>query len=212
MILYQTALSTYSFKVRLALALKGAVAECRDPPGGSYRSAQYRAIVPAATVPALVDGDLVLSESDAIIEYVDEVAAGRRLVPTDARGRARARMMSRLVDMRLEASLRRLFPAVKDGRPLTDAELAPIIEALGLLSALADSEGPFACGAGPTLPDCGLAPNLVWIDLLVSPALRAREPARLRGWRAAIRAEPAWVDLLASYEAVANAWVAAVRS
>lgn len=71
MILYQTDLSIYSTKVRLALALKGVQVEMRDPPDG-YRSAAYRALVPPATIPALVDGAMVLSESDAIIEYFDE--------------------------------------------------------------------------------------------------------------------------------------------
>lgn len=212
MILYQTALSTYSLKVRLALALKGAVVDVRDPPGGTYRSPEYRALVPAATVPALVDGDLVLSESDAIVEYLDEVVAGPGLLPAHARGRARARMVSRLIDMRLEASMRRLFPAVKEGRALTDADLAPTVDALALLSGLADAEGPFATGAAPTLPDCGMAANLVWADALMPPALRAREPARLGRWRSAIRAEPRWTDLLAGYDALATAWVRGART
>ncbi len=212
MILYQTALSTYSLKVRLALALKGASADLREPPGGSYRSAEYRALIPAATVPALVDGDLVLSESDAIVEYIDEVATGPRILPQDVRSRARARMLSRLIDMRLEASMRRLFPALKEGRSLTDTELAPTIEALGLLSALADSEGPFACGAEPALPDCGMAANLVWADLLVPPVLRTTEPVRLQRWRSAIRAEPRWIDLLSGYETIAAAWVRSTRA
>jgi maleylpyruvate isomerase len=95
MILYQTALSSYSLKVRLALALKGCSVELREPPEGSYRSAAYRALVPAATVPALVDGRVVLTESDAIIEYVEETKKGALLLPPDPAGRARARMMSR---------------------------------------------------------------------------------------------------------------------
>src|SRR4051794_21125884 len=115
MILYQSALSTYSLKVRLALAVKGASVELREPPGGSYRSDLYRAIVPPATVPALVDGAFILTESDAIIEYFDEQFDGPHLLPAAAQARARTRMLSRIADMRLEASIRSLFPRVKAG-------------------------------------------------------------------------------------------------
>lgn len=212
MILYQTALSTYSLKVRLALALKGATVDLREPPGGSYRSPAYRALVPAATVPALVDGDLVLSESDAIVEYLDESLAGPPLLPPDIRARARARMMSRLIDLRLEASLRRLFPAVKEGRSLTDADRAPVVEALALLSGLADADGPFAVGAAPTLPDCGMAASLAWVDALMPPGSREAEPDRLDLWRSAIHAEPRWTDMLSAYSALATAWVQGARS
>lgn len=212
MILYQTGLSTYSLKVRLALALKGAAVELREPPDGTYRSPAYRALVPAATVPALVDGDLVLSESDAIVEYLDEVVAGPHLLPQDTRARARARMMSRLIDLRLEASLRRLFPALKEGRALTDADRAPVVEALALLSGLADADGPFAVGAAPTLPDCGMAASLAWVDALMPPGSREPEPARLGSWRSAIRAEPLWTDMLSAYGGLATAWVRGART
>ena len=209
MILYQTALSSYSLKVRLALALKGCSVELREPPEGSYRSAAYRALVPAATVPALIDDRVVLTESDAIIEYVEETAKGAPLLPPDPAGRARARMMSRVCDLRLEASLRRLFPAIKSGTGLVEADLSPAREALLLLGAIADAEGPFACGPVPTLPDCGVAAALVWLDLLGRDLPGAAEPVRLRLWRDAIDTEDRWQDMLRAYRATAHAWIEA---
>ena len=54
-------ISLYSFKLRLAIALKGASIEGREPPGGTYRSAEFRKINPAGTIPVLVDGDFILA-------------------------------------------------------------------------------------------------------------------------------------------------------
>ncbi|MCA3514127.1 MAG: glutathione S-transferase N-terminal domain-containing protein, partial [Rhodobacter sp.] len=53
--IYQLPISLYSFKLRLALKLKGLDIELRDPPGGSYRSPDNLAINPAGTIPALID-------------------------------------------------------------------------------------------------------------------------------------------------------------
>lgn len=53
---------------------------------GEHRSPQYLAINPAAKLPTLVDGDLVLTESAAIVLYLAEKY--RKFLPTDTRGRA----------------------------------------------------------------------------------------------------------------------------
>lgn len=71
MIFHATALSSYSAKVRLVLCIKGVDFEEREPPGG-YRSERYRALVPMGTLPAIQEGDWVLSESEAINEYLEE--------------------------------------------------------------------------------------------------------------------------------------------
>lgn len=223
MILYQSPLSTYSLKVRLALAVKGVAPELREPPGGSYRSPAYHALVPPGTVPALVDGDFVLSESDAIIEYLDERCAGPRLLPSDMQARARARMLSRLVDLRLEAGLRALFPQVKERRPLGPPDLEPAERALSLVLAMADPAGPWLCGAEPSLPDFGLAAALVWLeafraagqaavsDATVAPEpsrpAEPREPLRLAAWTAARDAERRFQPLLADYCRLADEWL-----
>jgi glutathione S-transferase/maleylpyruvate isomerase len=207
MILYQTALSIYSTKVRIACAVKGVAPELREPPGG-YRSAQYRALVPAATIPALVDGGLTLSESDAIIEYLDETCPGPALLPTGAAGRARARMLSRLIDLRLEAALRRLFPLVGP-QPLGPELLDPAEDALALVLELADAEGPFCAGATPSLPDFGLAVALVWLDALRAYAGRAAPPAgtRLRTWQDAMAAHPDVGAVLDGYPGLVRDWI-----
>ena len=211
MILYQTPLSIYSTKVRLACAVKGVAPELREPPGG-YRSDAYRALVPAATIPALVDGDLTLTESDAIIEYLDETAPGPALLPEGPAGRARARMLSRLVDLRLEASLRRLFPLVGP-QPLAPELLDPAEAALALVLQLADADGPFGVGPTPTLPDFGLAVALVWLDALRACAGRSAPPAgaRLRTWQDAMAAHPTIAATLEGYPAAVQDWITVRR-
>ncbi len=211
MILYQTALSIYSTKVRVACTVKGVAPELREPPGG-YRSAQYRALVPAATIPALVDGGLTLTESDAIIEYLDETCLGPALLPAGAAGRAQARMLSRLVDLRLEAALRRLFPLVGP-QPLAPELLDPAETALALVLELADVEGPFVVGATPSLPDFGLAVALVWLDALWSCAGRTAPPARarLQAWRGAMAAHQDVGAVLDGYSGAVHDWITTRR-
>ena len=69
--LYGIPVSTYSAKVRIALAVKGIDYEMVPPPGG-YSTPTYRKIVPLGTIPALEDGKFRLSESDVLIEYLEE--------------------------------------------------------------------------------------------------------------------------------------------
>jgi glutathione S-transferase len=154
--LYATPVSVYACKVRVALALKGLEWTERAPPGG-YRSPEYRALVPQGTVPALDHRGFVLAESDAIIEYLDDIGAGMPLLPPDPRGRARARALSRFLDTRLEPAVRALFPFVGSGQPVPAAARDSVEAHLATLATMA-GRGPYLGGAVPGLPDCGLWP------------------------------------------------------
>lgn len=162
--LYATPVSVYSCKVRLALALKGLHWTERTPPGG-YGSAEYRMIVAQGTVPALVHGDFILAESDAIIEYLDDIGAGPPLLPPNAQTRGRARALSRLIDTRLEPAARALFPLVGTGAPVPDAMRGVLLSHLDTLNRLS-GPGPFLTGTRPSLPDCGLWPVAAVLAML----------------------------------------------
>lgn len=151
--LFATPVSVYSCKVRIGLALKGLAWVEVAPPGG-YGSAKYRAIVPQGTVPALVHGVFVLAESDAILEYLDEIGAGPVLLPGGPQGRARLRALSRFVDTRLEPTARTLFPFV-GGAPVPDTHRDTLLRHLGTLAQMS-GPGPYLGGEEPALPDCGL--------------------------------------------------------
>ncbi|RAK01441.1 maleylacetoacetate isomerase [Aliidiomarina maris] len=89
--------SSASYRVRIALHIKDidfdyrAVHLVKD--GGEQKSAAYAKLNPAQLVPTLVDGDLVLNQSLAIIEYLDSLA-GPLLVPQDPKQAAIVRMLA----------------------------------------------------------------------------------------------------------------------
>ena len=213
MIFYWTKLSSYSAKLRIACALKGLTPELRLPPEGSYRSEAYRLIVPTGTVPALVDGDMVLSESDAIAEYLDERFPSPSLLPGTARERARIRFLSRFHDLHLEPPLRALFaqvaPSTRDAKAAA-AGCDAVERKIALLETLLDPLGPYAAGMGPTLADCGFPPTLAIADGLLP--LLGRTPSygpRTQAWRAALAADRRIESVMADYRAAVAAWLAA---
>jgi len=59
-----------------------------DLPAREHRNPEFLELNPAAKVPVLVDGDLVLSESAAIVLYLAEKYADRGFLPTDLQARA----------------------------------------------------------------------------------------------------------------------------
>ena len=210
MILYQLPVSLYSAKVRFALALKGAQVELREPPGGSYRSEAYRALVPAGTIPALADGDLLLTESDAIIEYVDEVCDGPKLVPGDACSRARVRMLSRYHDLHLEPRVRALFPrlaAPVPARTPAPEDVRQLAEKLALIAVSADPAGPFLAGGRPSMADCGLAATHAWLDVLPGAlGFTLAMPRRIDGAVGALEGTAA-SPLIAAYRMLVRDWI-----
>lgn len=90
--------SSASFRVRIALALKGLDYEYASvhllKGGGEQFAAEFTAMNPAALVPVLDDDGIVLTQSLAIIEYLDETRPQPPLLPPDAAGRARARAIA----------------------------------------------------------------------------------------------------------------------
>ena len=101
LLLYGYWRSSASYRVRIALNLKG-LPYCQQPvhlvrDGGRQHDPAYRRLNPQAQVPTLVDGDLVLSQSLAILEYLEERWPEPPLLPTDPAGRARVRQLAALI-------------------------------------------------------------------------------------------------------------------
>lgn len=86
-----------AYRVRVALNLKGLHATERfvDVDAGEHRSAAYLKINPLGAVPALVEaGQPPLTQSLAILEFLDELQPEPPLLPKDLHGRARVRSLA----------------------------------------------------------------------------------------------------------------------
>lgn len=100
--LYSYWRSQASYRVRVALALKGIGFETisLDLIKGDQHDAKYRAINPEMVVPALIDGDgPPLVQSLAILEYLDESHPQPPLLPKGVRERAHVRAIAQMVAM-----------------------------------------------------------------------------------------------------------------
>lgn len=95
-ILYDYFRSSASYRVRIALNLKGL--SYRSVPVALLDNAQqapeYLEKNPQGLIPALLDGDQLITQSLAICEYLDEVYPAPALLPADALGRARVRSLA----------------------------------------------------------------------------------------------------------------------
>jgi glutathione S-transferase len=87
--------SVFPRRVRIALLEKGLPWEDVqvDLPGGGHRTPEFRRLNPFEQVPVLEDGDLVVSESIAILEYLEERYPTPALLPRGATRRALARQL-----------------------------------------------------------------------------------------------------------------------
>ena len=96
--LYSYFRSSASFRVRIALALKGLDYDYAPvhlvKGGGQQFAAEFKAMNPAALVPVLDDDGTLLTQSLAIIEYLEETRPEPPLLPGDAAGRARVRAIA----------------------------------------------------------------------------------------------------------------------
>ncbi len=171
--LYDYFRSSAGYRVRIALALKGLTVE-RQPvhlvkDGGQHRQAAHRARHPAALVPVLEVEDQSLTQSLAIIEYLEEAYPEPPLLPAAPLARAQVRAAALLVACEIHPLnnlrvLGYLETAMGQDKAARDAWYRHwIAEGLGALEALLAPRpqgGPFAFGATPTLADLCLVPQL----------------------------------------------------
>jgi maleylpyruvate isomerase len=99
MILHEYFRSSAAFRVRIAFNLKGLNPERQyvHLANGEQRNPDFLAINPQGLVPYLIDGDLSLGQSMAIIEYLDETHPAPPLMPADAKGRAWVRAFAQMI-------------------------------------------------------------------------------------------------------------------
>jgi len=160
--------SSASYRLRIALALKGIGYETVEINllKGEQRTPEFLKINPQGLVPALLDGDHLLTQSMAIIEYLDEKYPAVPLLPVTPPERARVRAIAQAMacEMGPLGNLRvRKYVHDEYGTPekewvkLWNDSGLPEIETMLTTS---DQTGRFCHGATPTLADCILVPQL----------------------------------------------------
>jgi glutathione S-transferase len=105
-------LSPYVRKVLVCLELKGIAYEV-DPIVPFFGNDAFSKLSPLRRIPVLVDGDLVLTDSSVICEYLEDLKPAPALYPADIRDRARARWLEEFADTRMgDVFIWRLFNQV----------------------------------------------------------------------------------------------------
>jgi maleylpyruvate isomerase len=168
--LYTFFRSGTSHRLRIALNLKGLRYDqvAIDLRKEKHLDEAYKAINPQQLVPALDIGDGVLTQSPAIIEWLEERYPTPPLLPTDALERAQVRALAAIVgcdihpvnNRRILESLRRDFSA---DEAAIDRWCATWIGAgFDAFEALVRGygHGPFSFGAQPSLADVYLVPQI----------------------------------------------------
>jgi maleylacetoacetate isomerase len=177
--------SSASYRVRIALGLKGLPYEHVgvNIRSGIQNEAPYKTINPAGLVPTLIDGDLHITESLAIIDHLDALQPAPPLVPVSGPARARVLEIAQLIacDIHPLNNLR-VLKYLADPLALSDAQKAAwtahwLTLGFDALEALLPESADWCVGSGPTLADCCLVPQVanalrVGFDLTPYPRIR----------------------------------------
>jgi len=167
--LYNYWRSTSSYRIRIALALKGLEYEYVpvNLAKGEQHGAAYRQIHPDGQAPSLVDGGVTVYQTAAIVEYLEEAYPDPPLFPKDAQGRARVRgfILSCVAEMQGRTG-RRVRDHVADRYGMDElkawyAHWAGLnLELLEKLAAGHPDTGDFFHGREPGAADCFLVPAM----------------------------------------------------
>ncbi|MFY8162778.1 MAG: maleylacetoacetate isomerase [Brevundimonas sp.] len=169
MILHGYWRSGAAYRTRIALALKRQAYETQgvDLRTGAHKSEVFVALNPQGMVPALESDGAVLTQSPAILEWLEETCPAPALLPAAPVDRAHVRAMAALIgcdihplnNLRVGKALRETFGA---DQPAIDAWAARwILPGFEALEALVARHGKGWCfGDAPTLADCYLIPQV----------------------------------------------------
>ena len=167
--LYTYFRSSAAFRVRIAMNLKSLAYDTAfvHLAKGEHRAAAYGAINPQSLLPTLDDGGVLLTQSLAIIEYLEETHPAPPLLPGNALARARVRSLSMLIACEIHpVNNLRILQHLKRALGQTEEQVNAwyrhwIADGLAKFEAdLARAPGKFCHGDSPTMADCCLVPQV----------------------------------------------------
>jgi maleylacetoacetate isomerase len=168
--LYTYFRSSAAYRVRIAANLKGIAYEPEfiHLAKGKHNEPEYKRVNPAGLVPCLIEDGQLLTQSLAIIEYLDETHPAVPLLPKTPLERARVRALSMLVACEIHPiNNLRVLKFLTGPMKHTDAERDTwyrhwVEDGLGKLEAmLADGKtGKFCHGDAPSMADTCLVPQV----------------------------------------------------
>jgi len=189
--LYTFHVSSASFRVRCALALKNIPYEAvQISLAGQHKSAEYLAVNPEGRVPALDTGHGILTQSLAILDWLEETHPTPSLYPVEAMDRARCRAFAHIIASDIfplqNMGTRQKLGAEFGADEARQAQWAADWIAKGFASLEIETAtrgwqpGTFLFGDTPTLADICLVPQMnnarrYKVDLTPFPLLNAAD-------------------------------------
>ncbi len=197
--LYDYVLSASCYKIRLMAALLGVKLEHEAVdfhPGRAHKSAAFAQLNPAGTLPVLVDGDLILTESTAMLVYLAQLSGRDWLGPCDPKSAAQVQhwlaFSGRLAASLGMARLHDMLLYEGDIDAWRAQGHAALRELEAALSERRFAGGVWLVGDAPSIADIACFPNVA-LSQDGGVSLDAYPSVRL--WTRAIRALDRFVEM-----------------
>ena len=200
--------SPYCAKVRAVLRRKGIPFQEQQPAGGSYQTTEYQELVPAGSVPAIQRGEFVLHDSQAIVEYLEEICPAPSIWTGDPQRRAQQRALVHYHDTKFEPVARELVaharqPEEQRNQLEVDLIRDRLFDRLYRLDRLANPS-PWLTGDTQSLADWTY-PTTLAIAAMLLEAVEAelQLPESLAPWYARVReTEPMKTEVKRAEDAI----------
>lgn len=163
--LYEHPLSSYAHKAKTGFYEKGVAFESKLLDGSDPVAREFAALSPLGKFPILTDGDRVVFESTAIIEYLDvRFPDTPRLIPADPMTAVEARMWDRFFDNYLQTPFQRIVGKAIGREVCDEAKLRGQLETAYAMLDGHMTGREWAAGEAFSIADCSAAPALLYAD------------------------------------------------